>query len=202
MQQLVIASHNAGKINEFKQLLAPLSYQVLTASDFDLTSVAETGLSFVENALIKARYVCQQTQLPCLADDSGLIVDALQGAPGLHSARYVGNHASDNDNIKKLLDQLKTNNLYQPKAAFHCSLVLLRYAHDPNPIIAQGNWYGEITAEPKGDNGFGYDPIFYLPELKCTAAQLATSKKNTISHRAQAISALIEKITCFISQPH
>ncbi|MGH1543776.1 MAG: RdgB/HAM1 family non-canonical purine NTP pyrophosphatase [Arenicella sp.] len=187
--QVVLASSNQGKIAELQDKLTPLGYQILAQSEFDYEDAVEDGLSFVENAIIKARHACEHTGLPAIADDSGLEVAALQGAPGIYSARYAGDQATDDDNNAKLLSALA--NETNRSARFQCALVFMRHAKDPTPIICQGNWHGKIVEQTQGNNGFGYDPLFYIPELKLTSAQLSPEHKQQISHRAQALKQLI-----------
>jgi XTP/dITP diphosphohydrolase len=182
---LVLASSNAGKIREIEALLPNVS--VLTQSQFVLTEAEETGLTFVENALLKARHAAQHCKLPVLADDSGLAVDAIHGAPGIYSARYAGIGASDKDNNDKLLMELKDVPLAERTARFICVAVMLQHPTDPTPLIAQGIWEGKILFEPKGSNGFGYDPLFYVPTHECSSAELPQDIKNAISHRGQAL---------------
>ncbi|MEZ5672144.1 MAG: RdgB/HAM1 family non-canonical purine NTP pyrophosphatase [Thiotrichaceae bacterium] len=186
MKTIVLASNNPGKINEFNQLLAEFGLQVIPQQEFNLPSVPETGLSFVENALIKARYAAQHTGLAALADDSGIEVDALQGAPGIYSARFAGENASDAENNQLLIKKLATTPPLQRTACYHCVIVFMRHATDPIPLICQGTWAGEIVLEARGTQGFGYDPYFYVPTHQCTAAELPPEVKNQISHRALA----------------
>lgn len=190
MKPLVLASSNAGKLAELSQLLAGSGLQVLPQSDLSVPDVAETGLSFVENALIKARHAARVTGLPALADDSGLCVDALEGAPGLHSARYAGRHGDDAANIAKLLQALDRVPDGQRGARFYCVLALLRHPHDPAPLIAQGQWHGRILRQPQGSGGFGYDPVFFDPVLGHSAAELPAARKHAHSHRGQALAQL------------
>ena len=192
--KIVLASNNAGKVREINQLLSGLDLQVVPQSEFDIPDADETGLTFVENAIIKARQAAELSGLPAIADDSGLEVDALQGAPGIYSARYAGTGASDADNLQKLLQELKDIPQAQRTARFQCLMVYMRHAKDPTPLICQGTWEGVITFEPKGDNGFGYDPVFYVPDQHCTSAQLAPEQKNRLSHRGQALQKLIAKL--------
>lgn len=184
---IVLATGNPGKLREMQQVLAPLGFAVVAQSDFQVPVVAETGLSFVENAIIKARHAAQHTGLPAIADDSGLEVDALAGAPGIYSARYAGADADDAANNARLLAELATGNRREATARFQCVLVFMRHANDPVPIIAQGTWAGAITDIPRGSNGFGYDPLFFLPDEGCTSAELAPARKNLLSHRGQAL---------------
>lgn len=184
---IVLATGNPGKLREMQQVLAPLGFAVVAQSDFQVPGAAETGLSFVENAIIKARHAAQHTGLPAIADDSGLEVDALAGAPGIYSARYAGADADDAANNARLLAELATGNRREATARFQCVLVFMRHANDPVPIIAQGTWAGVITDIPRGSNGFGYDPLFFLPDEGCTSAELAPARKNLLSHRGQAL---------------
>ena len=188
---IVLASSNAGKVREFNQLLGGLHLEVVPQSRFNVTDAEETGLTFVENAILKARHAAQHTQMPALADDSGLEVDALQGAPGIYSARYAGPDASDADNLKKLLAQLKHVPPQNRGARFQCVLVYLRHALDPTPLICQGAWEGSILLEPRGSSGFGYDPVFFVPTHTCSAAELPSQTKNALSHRGQALRHLL-----------
>ncbi|NMM40989.1 XTP/dITP diphosphatase [Pseudoalteromonas arctica] len=189
---LVLATGNPGKVNELAQMLNPLEISVVPQSDFNVPEVAETGTTFVENAIIKARHAAKITGLPAIADDSGLEVDALNGAPGVYSARYAGEHASDQDNINKLLKELGDNPIRT--ARFWCVLVLMRHADDPTPLICSASWEGQITQNQDGQGGFGYDPIFYVPTLQCTSAQLTKEQKNAISHRGQALQNLLTEL--------
>jgi XTP/dITP diphosphohydrolase len=182
----VLASGNRGKLRELRQLLAPM--------DLTLLSQAELGVTFVENALAKARAAAQQSRLPALADDSGLTVDALDGAPGIRSARFAGEQASDQDNVARLLELLSAVPADHRTASFHCVLVGLLHAEDPAPLIAQGIWHGRISNGPRGEGGFGYDPVFIGAGLDVTAAQLAPGEKNRISHRGRALKALLEAL--------
>lgn len=188
--QIVIASGNPGKLREFRGLFDGSGIELLPQSAFKVPVAEETGLSFVENALLKARNASLYTGLPALADDSGIEVDALQGAPGIYSARYAGADASDEDNNRKLLVELAQVPDAQRGARYQCVIVYLRHARDPMPFICQGTWEGIITRDYRGDGGFGYDPLFYLPEYGRTAAQLSAEEKNRISHRGQAAQAL------------
>lgn len=188
--QIVIASGNPGKLREFQALFAGSGIELLPQSAFKVPAIEETGLSFVENALLKARNASLHAGLPALADDSGIEVDALRGAPGIYSARYAGINASDDDNNRKLLDELANVPDSQRDARYQCVIVYLRHAHDPMPVICQGTWEGVIARGYKGAGGFGYDPLFYLPQYGCTAAELPAEEKNRISHRGQATRAL------------
>jgi len=194
MKKIVLASNNKGKVREIGQLLANLDMEVVPQSEFDVTDIEETGLSFVENAILKARNAAQHTGLPAIADDSGLEVDALNGAPGIYSARYAGVGASDGDNLQKLLDELNKLGEVPRTARFQCLMVYVRHALDPTPLICQGTWEGVITEAPQGANGFGYDPVFYVITDKCTAAQLPAERKNALSHRGQALQCLLDKL--------
>ena len=186
---LVLATGNPGKVNELANMLSPLNINVLPQSDFNLGEVAETGTTFVENAIIKARHAAKITGMPAIADDSGLEVDGLNGAPGVYSARFAGESASDQDNIDKLLNELADNP--NRKARFWCVLVLMRHADDPTPLICSASWEGEITQTQNGEGGFGYDPVFFVAEQNCTSAELTKEQKNAVSHRGQALKKLL-----------
>jgi XTP/dITP diphosphohydrolase len=190
-RRIVLASSNPGKLREIGQMLAGIGLEVVPQSDFDVPEAEETGLSFVENAILKARHAARHAGLPAIADDSGLEVDALHGAPGIYSARYAGSGASDEQNLKKLLADLAGVPEAERTARFQCLMVYLRHAHDPTPIICQGTWEGRILFEPRGANGFGYDPVFYVPTHGCSAAELPPEIKNALSHRGQALRALV-----------
>ena len=194
MSKVVLASGNAGKLKEFQTLLSSCGFEVLPQSHFDVPSVAETGLSFVENAIIKARHACEITGLPSIADDSGIEVDALLGAPGIYSARFAGEEASDADNNARLLEKLASIKPEERTARYQCVLVFMRHAKDPTPIICQASWEGEILTQARGENGFGYDPLFYVPTHQCSSAELDKEEKNRISHRAKAMKLLLEEI--------
>jgi len=194
MSRIVLASNNPGKAREIGQLLADLHIEVLPQSQFNVEEIEETGLTFVENAILKARNAAQHTGLPALADDSGLEVDALNGAPGIYSARYAGIGASDAANLQKLLQDLQALGQVTRAARFQCLMVYVRHALDPTPLICQGTWEGEIIDTPAGDNGFGYDPIFFVTSENCTAAQLPAARKNVLSHRGQALRCLLDKL--------
>lgn len=192
MQKIVLATGNAGKLKELRALLADQSLEVLSQKDLGVSDADETGLSFVENAILKARHAARITGLPALADDSGLCVDVLGGAPGIYSARYAGAGATDADNNRKLLQDLLPHRAQSPLTArFVCVLVLVRHADDPLPLICQGLWEGEILPAPQGGHGFGYDPLFLVREKHCSSAELDRSLKNRISHRAQAMNQLL-----------
>lgn len=195
MQQIVLATANPGKVRELSALLANLDVEILPQSVLQVPEVEETGLSFVENAILKARHATQYTGLPAIADDSGLEVDALHGAPGIYSARYAGPGASDRDNRERLLAELSSVPDAHRTARYQCLLVLLRHPADPTPLICQGTWEGVIAHTPRGEHGFGYDPVFYVPELDMTAAELAPEIKNRLSHRGQALAQLVRILT-------
>jgi len=194
MNKIVLASGNKGKLREFAELFAPLDIEVVPQSDFDVPEAEETGLSFVENAIIKARNACEHTGLPAIADDSGIEVDYLLGAPGIYSARFAGENAHDNDNLNALLTALTGVPDRERAARYQCLLVMMRHSKDPTPLICQADWQGRILQAPMGDGGFGYDPIFWVPELQCSAAQLTSEQKHAISHRGKAIRKFIEEI--------
>lgn len=189
-QRLVLASSNKGKLQEFNSLLADFGFEVVRQADLGVSDAEETGLSFVENALLKARHASQATGLAALADDSGLVVDALDGQPGIYSARYAGQPTNDAANNEKLLAALKDVPAEQRTAHFRCCIVLVRYPTDPVPLIAEASWDGLILQAPQGQYGFGYDPLFYVPSHACTAAELDAAEKNQVSHRAQALQRL------------
>lgn len=194
MRKIVLATGNPGKVREFSAVLTGLEVEIVPQSAFAVPEVEETGLSFVENALLKARNAAQHTGLPALADDSGLVVDALEGAPGIYSARYAGPEADDRANIAKLLAELGETPAEWRGARFHCALALLRHAADPMPLICQASWEGLITFEPYGDGGFGYDPVFLVPSEAQTAAELDPAVKNRLSHRGQALAQLAQAL--------
>ncbi|MBE9395793.1 XTP/dITP diphosphatase [Pontibacterium sp. N1Y112] len=198
INKIVLASGNKGKLREFNQVLGQMDVEVVPQSDFNVSDADETGLSFVENAILKARHAAQITGLPALADDSGLEVDALQGAPGIYSARFSGPDASDADNNAKLLELLKDLPAEKRTARFRCLLVFMRHAEDPTPLICQGTWEGQILTEARGDNGFGYDPLFLIPDLDKASAQLPPEQKNVLSHRGQAVTELISRIKPYL----
>lgn len=190
MQTIVVATANLSKLRELKAILAELNVDLRPQSEWGITSAEENRLSFVENSLIKARHASAATGLPALADDSGLLVDVLGGAPGIRSARYAGRNASDKDNVKRLLKELAEYDCETFAAHFHCAATYVRSAEDPLPIISEADWHGHIIRMPKGQTGFGYDPIFYLPELNSTAAELSAETKNRLSHRNLAFKKL------------
>jgi XTP/dITP diphosphohydrolase len=190
MQKVVLATGNAGKVRELAHLLADFGLDVVAQTELGVESAEETGLTFIENAILKARHAAAITGLPAVADDSGLAVDFLGGAPGIYSARYAGVDASDQQNLDKLLVALKDVPQSQRTAQFHCVLVYMRHAEDPTPLVCHGSWAGEITFTEAGAGGFGYDPIFYVPELGKTAAELTREEKSAVSHRGQALKLL------------
>jgi len=192
MKQLVLASNNAGKLREFAQLLAPLGIELLPQSAFAIPEAEEPHCTFVENALAKARHASRLSGLAALADDSGLCVEALGGAPGVYSARYGGVPASDARNNEKLLAELAGQN--NRHAHYVCVLALVRHADDPQPLLGEGEWHGEILGSPRGTGGFGYDPLFLVPELGLTSAELSPEQKNALSHRGKALAALVARL--------
>jgi len=196
MDKIVLASGNKGKVAEFSQLFSSYHISVHPQSEFNVDDVPETGTTFVENAIIKARHAAQITGLPAIADDSGLVVDALNGAPGIYSARYAGEHGNNGANCNKLLDAMRGET--QRQARFLCVLVFMRHANDPTPIICQGEWHGEISLEASGKGGFGYDPIFYVGEENATAAELDKTLKNKISHRGKALKQLMQQLQALL----
>ncbi|MDD5471749.1 MAG: RdgB/HAM1 family non-canonical purine NTP pyrophosphatase [Sideroxydans sp.] len=192
MNKLVIASNNAGKLREFQRMLSPLGIEVLTQSQLGISEAEEPHCTFVENALAKARHVSRESGLPALADDSGICVEALSGAPGVISARYAGDSPkSDARNNQKLLQDMQ--GMVDRRAHYYCVLVLVRHADDPQPLIAEGEWQGEIFHEERGEGGFGYDPMFWLPQFGKTAAELTHDEKAQISHRAKALQVLMQR---------
>ncbi len=192
MQKVVLATGNPGKVRELADLLADFGLNVVAQTELGVESAEETGLTFIENAILKARHAAQITGLPAVADDSGLAVDALGGAPGIYSARYAGVDASDQQNLDKLLVALKDVPQGSRGAQFHCVLVYMRHAEDPTPLVFHGSWAGEITHAAAGEGGFGYDPIFYIPELGRTAAELSRDEKRVVSHRGKALKLMLE----------
>ncbi len=194
MKSLVLASGNRGKVREFNQLLSGLGYTITPQTELAVTEIEETGLSFVENAILKARNAAAQSGLAALADDSGLEVDALAGEPGIYSARYAGVGASDAENVAKLLQALEGVEPAQRQARFQAVIVYMRHATDPTPLICHGTWEGSITTAPIGENGFGYDPIFWVALHGCSAAQLTAEQKNALSHRGQALRELVGRL--------
>jgi XTP/dITP diphosphohydrolase len=190
-ERIVLASNNAGKVREINQLLAEQQIEVVPQKEFAIPEAEETGLTFVENAILKARHAAHLSGLPAIADDSGIEVDALKGAPGIYSARYAGVGAGDQANNEKLLEALKKVPEEQRSARFQCLMVYLAHAEDPTPIICQGTWEGRILFAPQGDNGFGYDPLFFVPGEGCASAELTPEVKNRLSHRGQALRKLL-----------
>jgi XTP/dITP diphosphohydrolase len=191
--QVVLATHNAGKLREFQELLAPLEFEVVPISKFSTVAPEETGLSFVENAILKARHAARVSGLIAVADDSGIEVDALHGAPGIYSARYAGASASDRDNLEKLLAELRARPHASRTARYQCALALMRWETDPSPLVVQASWEGRIIDTPRGTGGFGYDPIFEL-NSGLTAAELPAAEKNVLSHRGKALRGLVERL--------
>lgn len=193
MKEVVLATGNPGKVVEMQATLESFGYVVKSQSKYNFPEAVEDGLSFVENAIIKARHACQLTGLPAIADDSGLEVSALDGAPGIYSSRYAGEQCDDQANNHKLLAALQGQ--ANRSASFRCVIVKMNHANDPTPLICQGIWHGEIATEARGDNGFGYDPIFYLPELDCHSAQLTSEQKKKLSHRGKALAELQRQLS-------
>ena len=191
MKEIILASSNPGKVREINQLLAGLDLHVQPQTDFGVPDIEETGLTFVENAILKARNAAQHTGLAAIADDSGIEVDALNGAPGIYSARYAGIGANDQANLEKLLTELGDLPEEKRTARFQCLMVYMRHANDPTPLICQGTWEGRILFKPQGENGFGYDPVFYVPTHDCSSAELPADVKNSLSHRGQALRKLL-----------
>jgi len=191
MKEIILASSNQGKVREINQLLTGLDLHVQPQTEYGVPDIEETGLTFVENAILKARNAAQHTGLPAIADDSGIEVDALRGEPGIYSARYAGEGASDQANLEKLLTELGDLPEEKRTARFQCLMVYMRDANDPTPLICQGTWEGRILFEPRGENGFGYDPVFYVPTHDCSSAELAADIKNSLSHRGQALRKLL-----------
>ncbi|WP_392562830.1 XTP/dITP diphosphatase [Orbus sturtevantii] len=194
MKEIVLATNNQGKVKELQNLLADAGFNVVPQSEYNVPDADETGLTFIENAIIKARHCAQLTGLPSIADDSGLVVDALGGEPGIYSARYFGEHANDFRNNQKLLSALQDIPQEKRTAYFYCALVFMRNASDPTPIVCFGKWHGLILRQGYGEGGFGYDPLFYIPELKATAAELTKEQKSQISHRGQALKQLMQTL--------
>ena len=199
-QSIVLASGNAGKLREIQAVLADLPYELHPQSDYAVSDVEETGLSFVENALIKARHAAQQTGMCAIADDSGIEVDYIKGEPGIYSARYAGEPCDDQANNQKLLTALNGVPFEKRTARFQCVIVLLRHANDSMPLICTGTWEGIIVESPVGNNGFGYDPLFYVPTHQCTSAELEPKIKNQLSHRGQALQKLNQAISNFLAR--
>lgn len=190
--KIVLATGNINKVKELSGMLDPLNIQVIPQSEFDVSDVAETGTTFIENAIIKARHAASVTGLPAIADDSGLEVDALNGAPGIYSSRYSGEGATDAKNLQKLLVAMEGVETPHRTARFHCVLAYMRHADDPTPLICHGVWEGSIIRSPKGENGFGYDPIFWVESDKCSAAELTKERKRQLSHRGKALNILLD----------
>lgn len=197
--QIVLASGNAGKLREFAQLLEGLNLEILPQSEFDVPEIEETGHTFADNALLKARNAAHHTGLPAIADDSGIAVDVLEGRPGIYSARFAGIGASDEENLEKLISMVKPFPDEERTARFICSMVYIRHEEDHIPVIVEGVWEGQLLTDPKGQNGFGYDPIFYVSSQQCTSAELPPEIKNKLSHRGQALRKLIEQLTSLYS---
>lgn len=193
-RRIVLASGNPGKLREIGDILAPLDIELLPQSRFSVGDVDETGTTFVENAIIKARHAAEKTGLPAIADDSGIEVNCLKGAPGVRSARYAGTGAGDEANLALLIKNAFATSEVKPSARFQCVMVYMKQADDATPLIAQGTWEGFLVETPRGENGFGYDPVFYVPEYGCTSAELPAEVKNTISHRALALRELSEQL--------
>jgi len=200
ISRFVLASGNKGKLREINQLLSGLHIEAMPQTDFNVPDVEETGLTFVENAIIKARNAAQHSGLPALADDSGIEVDALNGEPGIYSARYAGKGSTDQDNLNKLLHEIKDVPEVERTARFQCVMVYMAHANDPTPLICQGTWEGCILYEPRGDNGFGYDPVFYVPTHDCSSAELESDVKNELSHRGQALKKILAMFQLEIAQ--
>ncbi len=194
MKTVVLASGNPGKVREINELLEGHDLQVVPQSQYGVPEAEETGLTFVENAILKARNAARHTGLPAIGDDSGIEVDALNGGPGIYSARYAGSGASDQDNVHTLLAALEGVEEGARTARFQCVMVYLRHDADPTPLICQGTWEGRILSAPRGDNGFGYDPVFYVPTHDCSAAELPAEIKNRLSHRGQALTKLVRAL--------
>ncbi len=199
-QQIVLASGNQGKIAEIQAMLQHHDIEVISQSFFDVPDIEETGTTFIENAIIKARHAAKITGLPAIADDSGLEVDAINGQPGVYSARYAGLPSNDTLNTKKLLNALDGIPEKKRSARFHCLMIFMAHATDPSPLIGQGTWEGRIAFQEAGDNGFGYDPVFYSPEHQCVSAELTATIKNRVSHRALALNQLMPQITDYFSK--
>lgn len=194
MSKIVLATGNQGKVREMAGILSEFGFDVVAQSEFNVSEVAETGTTFIENAIIKARHAAKETGLPAIADDSGLEVDFLKGAPGIYSARYSGEGATDKQNIEKLLDAMQGVEVAKRTARFHCVLVLMRHENDPTPLVCHGKWEGQILTEEHGENGFGYDPVFFVPEDNCASAELESTRKKQLSHRGKALASLFEAI--------
>lgn len=200
--QIVLATSNEGKIAELQSLLKILPIEWIPQSEFGIADIEESGKTFIENAILKARNAAKISGLPALADDSGLVIDALEGAPGVYSARYAGENATAAQRNQKILDEMRDVDKPDRTAAYHCVLALVEYEDDPVPLICHGIWEGSILFEPRGKNGFGYDPIFYVPTHKCSAAELSAAEKNSISHRGQVVDQLLEVFHSLIEHKH
>lgn len=194
MSKIVLATGNQGKVREMAGILSEFGFDVVAQSEFNVSEVAETGTTFIENAIIKARHAAKETGLPAIADDSGLEVDYLNGAPGIYSARYSGEDATDKQNIEKLLNAMQGVETEKRTARFHCVLVLMRHENDPTPLVCHGKWEGQILTEEHGENGFGYDPVFFVPEDNCASAELDPSRKKQLSHRGKALASLFKAL--------
>ena len=194
-KKIVMASGNAGKLAEIRRLLNGLGVEVIAQSELGVSDADETGVTFAENSLLKARHAADATGLPAIADDSGIAVDALDGRPGVYSARYAGPGASDEDNVMKLLEELKGVPDEQRTARFQCLMVYMEHAGDPTPLICQGTWEGAILHAPRGDNGFGYDPVFHVPGHDCSSAELDPETKNSLSHRGKALACIVQMLS-------
>ncbi len=193
--KIVLASHNIGKLEEFRHLFSSTQFTMLSLGDYCQEEAEENGLTFVENAIIKARYGCEKTGLPCIADDSGIVVPALNGAPGIYTARYAGKHGDRDANIRKLFQEMSDIPDENRGAYFICVLAFMLHPTDPSPIIVEGRLYGKITREEIGERGYGYDPVLFLPEKNCTVAELHFEEKNKISHRGIAMKKLLNKLS-------
>lgn len=189
--KLVLATSNQGKLREIQLTLSGVVSEIISQQELGVTDIPETGLTFIENAILKARNACKNTNLPAIADDSGLIIDAINGEPGLYSARYAGKNCDFKDNINKVLTKLENVGFDLRTAKFYCVMVFLKHEKDPTPKIFDGTWEGKILFSPQGDKGFGYDPIFYVPEYNCSAGELSPAIKNKISHRGQALNKMV-----------
>ncbi len=194
-KKVVLATGNPGKLREFIRMLADADFDIIKQSEFDVPDAIEDGLTFVENAIIKARHAAKLTGLPAFADDSGIEVDALNGQPGIYSARYAGEHGDDEANNVKLLDAMKDVPEAKRTARFRCCIVYMRHAEDPSPIIADASWEGVLLSKASGENGFGYDPLFFVPTHNCSSAELDPDVKNEISHRGIALREMLQKLT-------
>ena len=201
-ERVVLASNNPGKLGEMVHLLEGLRVRVSPQAEFAIPEIEETGLSFVENAILKARHAASHAQLPAIADDSGIEVEFLQGAPGIYSARYAGVNASDEANLQLLIDAVKQSGLERPAARYQCVIVFMQHGSDATPVIAHGTWHGYLVTEPRGSNGFGYDPIFFVPTHGCTSAELEPAEKNRVSHRGQAMQDLLQKLAVLKSSSY